>query len=188
MQAVTLASIEPLEKLVEDKGYENFSLRELAYRLNVQPASLYNHIKGIDEINEAVAMHTSEMMHAALAKAIDGKDADTAFIDGAYAYRKFTEENPELYKALIHIPLISDEHINKAALYSFEPLREIVKSYGLEKPFYIHFLRTFRSFIHGFVELTGNGLMHKAKVSIEDTFELAVHQFLSYLKEYDNHG
>ena len=175
-------------KLVEDKGYENFSLRELAYRLDVRPASLYNHIEGIDEINEAVALYASEKMHAALSEAIKGKDADTAFIDGAYAYRKFTEENPELYKALIHMPFLNDEHINKAAFYSFEPLREIVESYGLQKPVYIHFLRAFRSFIHGFVELTGNGLMHKAKVSREDTFDLAVRQFLAYLKEYDNHG
>lgn len=175
-------------QLVEEKGYDNFSLRELAGRLGVQPASLYNHIKGIDEINEAVAIHASQMLHTALTEAMSGKEKDAAFIDGAYAYRKFAEEHRELYKALIHIPSINDEQIHKASFYSFEPLREVVKCYGLEKPATIHFVRTLRSFIHGFVELIGNGLMQRAPTSKEETFDVAIHQFLSYLKEFSNHG
>ena len=44
-------------ELVEEKGYRNFSMRELAARLGVQPASLYNHVNGIEEVNTAVGMH-----------------------------------------------------------------------------------------------------------------------------------
>lgn len=175
-------------KLVTEKGYDRFSLRELAGRLGVRPSSLYNHIRGVDEINEEVAVRASQQLHGALTEAMSGKDPDTAFIDCAYAYRKFTEENPELYKALIHIPPFHDEQIRKASFYSFEPLRSIVSSYGMQKPVSIHFLRTFRSFIHGFVELTGNGLMQRAKTGGEETFDFAIHQFLTYLKEYSSHG
>lgn len=175
-------------KLVTEKGYDSFSLRELAGRLGVQPASLYNHIRGIDEINEEVAIRASHMLHAVLTEAMSGKDPDSAFIDCTYSYRKFTEENPELYKALIHIPPMNDEQIWKASFYSFEPLRIIVNSYGMQKPASIHFLRSLRSFIHGFVELTGNGLMQRASASKEETFDFAIHQFLTYLKEWSNHG
>lgn len=175
-------------ELVQEKGYESFSLRELAGRLGVQPASLYNHISGVTQINEAVAMHASQMLHTILTEAMTGKDADTAFIDCAYAYRKFTEDNPELYKALVRIPPVNDDQIRKASFYSFEPLRIVVSRYGMEKPASVHFVRTLRSFIHGFVELTGNGLMQRAYVSKEETFDFAIHQFLSYLKEYSNHG
>lgn len=182
------AIMEAAVALVEEKGYDSFSLRELAGRLGVQPASLYNHIKGVDEINEAVALYASQQLHAALTEAMSGKDRDAAFIDGAYAYRKFAEERRELYQALIHIPSINDEQIHKASFYSFEPLREVVREYGLEKPYSVHFVRTLRSFIHGFVELIGNGLMQRAPDSKEKTFDVAIHQFLSYLKEFDNHG
>lgn len=175
-------------KLVAEKGYDSFSLRELAGRLQVQPASLYNHISGIDEIHEGVALRASKMLHAILTDAMDGKDPDTAFTDCAYAYRRFTEENPELYKALICIPPTNDSQIRKASFYSFEPLRIVVNSYHMGQPASIHFVRTLRSFIHGFVELTGNGLMQKAGVSKEDTFDRAIRQFLSYLKENSHHG
>lgn len=175
-------------QLVEEKGYENFSLRELAGRLGVQPASLYNHIKGVDEINEEVAIRASHMLHAILTDAMTEKEPDAAFIDCAYAYRRFTEEHPELYKALIHIPPLNDEQIRKASFYSFEPLRTIVYGYGMQKPFSIHFIRSLRSFIHGFAELSGNGLMQRASTSKEETFDFAIHQFLFYLKEYRNHG
>jgi AcrR family transcriptional regulator len=174
-------------RLIEEKGYTSFSLRELAGRLDVQPASLYNHIQGIDEIYEGVAVKASEMMHRLLVEAMTGKDDDTAFIQGVYAYRRFTEEHPELYQALIHIPTANDELITKASFYSFEPLREIVHNYNLPKPDAVHFMRLLRSFIHGFAELSGNGLMLKSSVSKEDSFGHIVQQLLSYLKEYKNH-
>lgn len=174
-------------KLVAEKGYDSFSLRELAGRLNVQPASLYNHVKGIDEINEGVALRASGMLHTVLTEAMQGKEPDTAFLDCAYAYRRFSEEHPELYKALIRIPSLNDEQIRKASFYSFEPLRIVINSYGMGHPASIHFVRALRSFIHGFVELTGNGLMQKADVSKEDTFDLTIREFLSYLKEHGCH-
>lgn len=34
--------------LVIERGYDNFSLRELAARLDVKPASLYSHVKNIN--------------------------------------------------------------------------------------------------------------------------------------------
>jgi AcrR family transcriptional regulator len=173
--------------LVEEKGYDNFSLRELAARLSVQPASLYNHIKGLDEIRETVAVRAAEMLHTALTEAMDGKDNDEAFLDGVYSYRDFTEMHPELYKALIHIPPDHDEQIRKASFYSFEPLRIIVNSYGLGHPDSIHFTRSLRSFIHGFAELSGNGLMQRSPASKEETFEFAVRHFLNFLKEHSSH-
>lgn len=182
------AIIDAAVKLIEEKGYDNFSLRELAGRLGVQPASLYNHISGIKEIHTVMALRASEMLHVILTDAMNGKDPDSAFIDGVYAYRRFTEENPELYKALINMPSLDDEQIRKASFHSFEPLREAVRSYGLKKPDSIHFTRMLRSFIHGFVELKGNGFMYRSPVSKEETFDFAIHQLLTYLKEYNSHG
>lgn len=182
------AIIDAAIRLIEEKGYDNFSLRELAGRLDVQPASLYNHITGVNEIQSVMAMRASEMLHTILTDAMNGKEPDLAFVDGVYAYRRFTEESPELYKALIRIPSFDNDQIRQASFYSFEPLREAVRSYGLEKPDSIHFTRMLRSFIHGFVELKCNGLMYRAPVSREKTFDFAIQQFLTYLKEYKNRG
>ena len=47
--------------LIEEKGYEHFSMRELADRLQVKTAALYNHVESMD------ALHL-EVGHYAIAR------------------------------------------------------------------------------------------------------------------------
>jgi len=42
-------------RLIEEEGFDAFSLRRLAIDLDVQPAALYNHVKDRDELLGAVA-------------------------------------------------------------------------------------------------------------------------------------
>ena len=117
--------MEEAVKLVEEKGYDRFSLRELAARLEVRPASLYNHVDGIGEINTAVAMKAADMLNRALADAVGDRERDEAFLAAARAYRSFADGNPEVYKALIRMPASGDADIRRAAFASFEPLRAV---------------------------------------------------------------
>lgn len=169
-------------KLIEKKGYDNFSLRELAARLDVKPASLYNHVRGISEITTAVAMEAAGMLNSTLTDAVRGKPTDEAFLDGTRAYRYFACENYEIYKALIRMPASDDEHIVKAAFSSYEPLHTLIMSCGAEKTATIHFLRSLRSAMHGFVELTTNGFMQHGSVTRDETYEVIIHSFLDILK------
>ena len=59
-------------ELVAEKGYDHFSLRELAARLGVQPASLYNHVKGIDEINMKLGLRAAKLLNRRLSDAVSG--------------------------------------------------------------------------------------------------------------------
>lgn len=174
--------MEAAVKLVEEKGYDNFSLRELAARLEVRPASLYNHIAGIGEINKAVAMKAADMLNRALTDAIGDRTGDEAFLAAARAYRSFAGGNPEMYKALIRLPASEDGDIRQAAFASFQPLRDVIVGYGAEKRETVHFLRAFRSAMHGFVELTSNGFMQRDEVPREETYEAVIYGYLNVLK------
>lgn len=174
--------MEEAVKLVEEKGYDRFSLRELAARLEVRPASLYNHVDGIGEINTAVAMKAADMLNRALADAVGDRERDEAFLAAARAYRSFADGNPEVYKALIRMPASGDADIRRAAFASFEPLRAVIKSYGAAERETTHFLRALRSAMHGFVELTSNGFMQRDAVPREETYELLIHGYLNVLK------
>lgn len=174
--------MEEAVKLVEEKGYDNFSLRELAARLQVRPASLYNHITGIEAINTAVALKAADMLNQTLTEAIGEKQGDEAFLAAARAYRSFADENPEIYKALIRMPASEDENMIQAAFFSFEPLRAVIKSYGASREETAHFSRALRSAMHGFVELTSNGFMRRGTVSREETYELILQGYLKVLK------
>lgn len=169
--------------LVEEKGYDSFSLRELAARLDVKPSSLYNFVQGVEEINSMVALHAADMLHEVLEKAVEGKDADTAFVDGTSAYLDFAQNNRELYRALIRMPASDDEKIVRAAFASYAPLRAVIRSYDIGEPDTLHFLRSLRSFMHGYVELIGNGFMQRGIATREETWNLVIQEFLRRLKE-----
>ena len=87
-------------KLIEEKGYSNFSINELAKSLNVKPASLYNHIVNIDEIFSETAARANSMMIEAEEKASKGKIRDEALYAIADAYRDFARSHYELYKVV----------------------------------------------------------------------------------------
>ena len=170
-------------ELVIEKGYENFSVRELAAKLDIKPASLYNHIDGIEEINIYIAHEAANALNTTLAEAINGKSKDDAFMAATIAYRNFAIENAEIYKALIQMPTSQDEHIVKAAFKSFAPLRELVKSYGLSKEKTINYIRGLRAVMHGFVELCNSGFMTSEVVSRDESYEKIMQYYLRTLKE-----
>lgn len=170
--------------MIEEGGYDSFSLRELAKRLGVKPASLYNHLDGAKEIAAAVAMKAAEGMGNALREAMKDKAADEAFVAGALAYRRFAEQNRELYKALIMMPSIDDERVREAGFRSFAPMRELIHEYITDFNDALNFHRAFRSVIHGFIELTSNGFMTRGGVSRDETYLIIVNEYLSVLKRY----
>ena len=90
-------------KLIEEKGYSNFSINELAKSLNVKPASLYNHIVNIDEIFSETAARANSMMIEAEEKASKGKIRDEALFAIADAYRDFARSHYELYKVVFNL-------------------------------------------------------------------------------------
>ena len=176
--------IEAAVALIGEGGYDSFSLRTLAAKLGVQPASLYNHVEGIDEISTEIALYASEMMRNALNQAMEGKEPDQAFIDAALAYRQFAAENPEIYKALVHMPLSHDENVRRAGFQSFHPLRDLINSYGLTRRDAISFSRGLRSVMHGFIELTNNGFMQKDYVTRDESYLVIIESYLTYMKAH----
>ena len=169
-------------RLVEEEGYEKISLRDLSRRLDVKPASLYNHISGIGEILREVAIYSAEQMCLALKAATEGKEKREAFVDGALAYRRFATEHPELYKAFISMPSLDDSEVDEVGIKSFAPLRDLIYSYLPDEKDSTNFHRAFRSVIHGFIELTTSGYMTRGNVSQDDTFLVILNTYLSYLE------
>jgi len=175
--------LETAEKLLEEKGYEQFSLREIAAKLGVKPSSLYNHIKGFDEIRAEIAITASKKMGEALKKATEDKLPDEAFIAGAKAYREFALNYPELYKVYMRKPQLHNEDVMNSGFESFVPIRNIVLSYGLSGTAALNFIRALRSMMCGFMELTNNGYMQKGKISKDESYDAIVKAYLNVLKE-----
>lgn len=170
------------EKMIIKSGFEGFSLRTLSEKLGIKPASLYNHISGIDEIYVMLAEKAASMMRYELSRAVEGKPADEAFISGAVAYREFAEKNRQMYLLLISERALKNEDTAFLGRHGFSPVVDVIKSYNLQREDFLHFIRSFRAFMHGFVEITHNGFMQRGPVSKDETYLKAVNEFLQILK------
>lgn len=164
--------------LVEEKGFSNFSLRELAGKLGVQPSSLYNHVGGIQELNMAVGLYGIERMEQMLMSAIDGREMAEALKAMAVAYRTFAKSNSELYEALIELRMNAEPKLQKALQRIVMPFFIVFRLEIRDESLVIHLQRVFRSMLHGMVSLENTGYMTCSDVDIEESFQFMVDHFI----------
>ena len=88
--------------LLEERGLDALSMRNLADRLHMKAPSLYKHVEGRDEIIAELQAIGIRRFGEAISKAGNTKRAK------ALAYRKWAIENPHLYEVTLKIPLLRD--------------------------------------------------------------------------------
>ncbi len=174
--------------LVEEKGFSNFSLRELAGKLGVQPSSLYNHVGGIQELNMAVGLYGIEQMEHMLMSAIEGRSMAEALLAMATAYRSFARSNPELYEALIELRMNADPNMRAALLRIVKPFFIVFRKEIQDESLVLHLQRSFRSMLHGMVALENTGHMTCSDVDSEESFYFMVNQFIEMVKRGNFNG
>jgi AcrR family transcriptional regulator len=170
-------------ELAEKKGLSGFRMQELAAMLNVKPASLYNHIGGIDEARSYVTQIALEKLEEAVRDAAVGYSREDALRKIAAAYRRFAVTRPCLYKAFIDSANFDDTGIEKAKMSIVKVFQQVLKPYQLSHKTKIHFTRCFRSCLHGFVSLESAGFF-KEGVNIDKSFEAMIEGLLVQLNNY----
>ena len=169
-------------QLVEEKGYGNFSVRELALRMDVKAASLYNHVNGVEDINREVGKLAATRLNGSLARAVEGKTRDEAVMALAYAYRGFVKENQELYKAIIGMPgLDQGDGTIEVGRESMLAIRNVVCQYQIQDEENVHFSRCFRSALHGFALLEAAGYFTGKNIHSEESFRFLVKGYADWL-------
>lgn len=168
-------------RLVSEKGYNKFSMRELAKELHCQAASLYNHIESIDDINREVGRLASEKMNALLEEATEGKERDEALIELAYAYRDFVKDENELYSAIMGMPAIPKDDTLEVGRDSLRVVRKVVAQYGISRANAVNFSRCFRAALHGFASYEVAGYYTAPEVNARESFKFLVQGYLNWI-------
>lgn len=168
-------------ELAEEKGLENVSLLQVAEKLGVKSPSLYNHLSGLNELSLGIARFAVGRLEDAVRNAAVGRSKDDALMEIALAYRKFAKENPELYKAILRFPDYSDSSIKEAGHTVVRILYQVMEPYHYGKKETIHFVRGFRSALHGFVSLEEAGFFQGAEADADESFERLVSRLISTL-------
>lgn len=171
--------------LVCEKGYNKFSVRELAQELHCKAASLYNHIESIDDINRQVGLLASEKMNTILEEATAGKMRDEALIALAYAYRDFVRNQNELYQAIMGMPSIKMEDTLTVGRDSLKVVRQVIAQYEITRANAVNFSRCFRAALHGFASYEVAGYYTAPEAAAEESFKFLVAGYIGWINRME---
>ena len=175
-------------QLIEEKGYHNFSMRELADRLQVKTASLYNHVSNMDSLHSEIGYYAiSELRRVQLA-AIRDKQRDDAVLALACAYYDFAKEHTELYKIIMSLSVLQDDDLLDAAGDVVESIMIVLSGYDLGETQKIHLQRVLRSIMHGFISQEEAGCFRHFPVEVSESFRVAISYFLDNLHKMEWDG
>jgi AcrR family transcriptional regulator len=143
--------------LADEVGFENVSLSALARGFGVKDASLYSHVRNLQDLRTRVAFLAGGELIDRIAVAVAGhagRDALGAFAD---AYRAYALEHPGRYAA-------TQIRIDQSLIAGSPALRRtaeitygMLRAYGLEEPDLTDAVRLLRSTFHGFCALESSG-------------------------------
>ncbi|MFE7270319.1 TetR-like C-terminal domain-containing protein [Streptomyces sp. NPDC057623] len=144
-------------ELADEVGFEHVSLSALARHFGVRDASLYSHVRNLQDLRTRVALLAGGEMIDRIAAAVAGragKDALTAFAD---AYRAYALQHPGRYAATqirVDPALVAG---SPAMRRTAEITYGMLRAYGLDEPDLTDAVRLLRSTFHGYCALESTG-------------------------------
>lgn len=159
--------------LADEVGLEKVSLSALARHFGVKDASLYSHVRNLQDLRTRIALLAGGEMIDRIAVAVAGRagrDALKAFAD---AYREYALQHPGRYAATqirVDQALVAD---SPAMRRTAEITYGMLRAYGLEEPDLTDAVRLLRSTFHGYCALESTGAFGAPR-GVRESWERAV--------------
>jgi AcrR family transcriptional regulator len=144
-------------ELADESGFEAVTASALARRFGVSPASLYAHVRSLEELRGRVtALALTELADRA-AEAIGGRAGKDALVALADAYRSYAREHPGRYAAA-WVRIDPASAAAPPAVRNADLARAILRGYpSVPEPERTHAVRLIGSALHGFIGLEAAG-------------------------------
>ncbi|WP_031063752.1 TetR/AcrR family transcriptional regulator [Streptomyces sp. NRRL WC-3742] len=154
-ERVTLAGAE----LADEVGFERLTMSQVAKRLGVKDASLYVHVRNLEDLRGRIALLAADEKTILIAEATAGRAGKDALVAYANAWRDYAHRHPGRYTATqvpteIAPELLADAPGPRRAV---ELTYGMLRGYGLAEPDLTDAVRLLRSTFHGFVALEATG-------------------------------
>ncbi|MEU7928364.1 TetR/AcrR family transcriptional regulator [Micromonospora sp. NPDC049107] len=167
-----LSVTEAAAALVDEVGFENFSMGLVAERLGVKTPALYKHVASQADLVHRVAVQAMAEFADAIRDAIQGRAGSEALAAGAQAMRTYVLEHPGRYAAgdaASSRATGPDDPIIPAVQRVVASWAAMLRGYHLDSSQEIHALRMLRSVLHGFSTLEAAGGF-RFDASVDDSF------------------
>ncbi|MCQ4117757.1 TetR/AcrR family transcriptional regulator [Rhodococcus tibetensis] len=145
-------------EIIDELGWDPLSMTSLSARLEVVTASLYNHVRNLDDVRGAVQVRTMAELGAHLRETAMGRtgpDGLRALVD---AHRVWATEHPHRYRTLTTSPVDRDAFI-AAALDANTALRTMLASCGVPPEDTLDAAVSIFAAMHGFVMLVNTDFL-----------------------------
>ncbi|MET8942661.1 TetR-like C-terminal domain-containing protein [Streptomyces sp. NPDC004542] len=144
-------------ELADEAGFENVTLSALARRFGVKDASLYSHVRNLQDLRTRLALFAGAELVDRIAAAVAGRAGKEALAAFAGAYREYALERPGRYAAT-QIRIDQDLVAGSPAMRrTAEVTYGMLRAYGLEEPDLTDAVRLLRSTFHGYCALESAG-------------------------------
>lgn len=87
--------------VVEEKGWNEWSLRDVASRLGVSPNALYRHVESREGLVVEIGAAAARELKLALCARSVSDDADEDLVEMSGRYLRFSRERPAAYEAFV---------------------------------------------------------------------------------------
>lgn len=166
-------------EVADQNGFEKVTLAAVANRLGVRNPSLYNHINGLAELKEQLAILGTNQLKAIISEAAIGKARQEAIVAIAASYRSFAHQRPGLYRAIMASPDCDSLELKTAIKNMMAVIRKVLEPYCLEEP--THAVRCLRTLMHGFVSLEAAGWFN-APAGKEESYRYLIATYVNGLE------
>ncbi|MEU2453397.1 WHG domain-containing protein [Streptomyces sp. NPDC012765] len=183
-ERVTVAGAE----LADEVGLERLSMAQVARRLGVKDASLYAHVRSLEDLRGRIALLAADEKTLRIAQATAGRAGRDALVAFADAWREYAHEHPGRYAATQTAIRIDPELAAQAAgpRRAVELTYGMLRGYGLAEPDLTDAVRLLRSTFHGFVSLEAAGGFAHAR-SPEESWGRALDALHTLLEHWPPH-
>ncbi|MFF4779462.1 TetR/AcrR family transcriptional regulator [Microtetraspora fusca] len=181
---VTLAGAE----LADEVGLDHVTMSAVARRLGVKDASLYAHVRNLEDLRGRIALLAADEKTIRIAEAIAGRAGKDALVAYANAYRQYAHDHPGRYTAT-QIPIQIDPELLAGApgpRRAVELTYSMLRAYALREPDLTDAVRIMRSMLHGFVSLEAAGGFAHAR-PVEDSWLRCVDGLHTLLEHWPAH-
>jgi AcrR family transcriptional regulator len=170
-------------RIADKNGLDNLTLGQVAHDVGVKTPSLYEHVRGLLGLQQAIRLRGFQTMAYIMSRATVGKSQDDAVRALAFEMRKFVRRHPALYESTVLSAVGDSKEIRDAAEEIMATFNAVLASYGIVGKEAVHAARYLRSLLHGFNSLErsrGFGL----SVDLDESYNRLVEMLVQDLKHW----
>ncbi|MEV7419711.1 WHG domain-containing protein [Streptomyces sp. NPDC089919] len=169
-------------ELADSGGLDAVTVSALARGFGVKDASLYSHVKNVQDLRSRLAVRCAAEFADGLGEALAGRSGRAALAGFARAYRDFAVGSPGRYAAT-QLPLPAETlAASPGHLRMVEYTYALLRSYDLAEPDRTDAVRLLRSTLHGFAALEAAAAFHAERPLDASWSRMidALHQLLTH--------